>query len=79
MQLKKMFYFQTRKGVAVIAFSPANQRYHAVFDDEDLGNYGHPQQAVDDLCGGHTYSHSSGIDTAMLGIPEDLGDWVRAR
>lgn len=79
LELIKMYSFRTRKGLAVIAFNPSDRRYLAVFDDENLGSYINPQQAVDDLCGGHTFSHSSGVDTSTLGIPEDVNDWVRAR
>jgi hypothetical protein len=52
-------------------------RYLAIFDDENLGSYATPAQAADDLAGGHTSSISSGVDTATLGISEDLGDWHR--
>jgi hypothetical protein len=44
---------------------------------ESLGSYSNPQQAADDLAGGHTFSISSGVDTATLGIPDDLGEWER--
>lgn len=69
----------TRLGPVSIFFNPQNGRYHVFVGDEDLGNYPTPQQAVDDICGGHTFSHSSGVDTAQLGIPDELDEWTRAR
>lgn len=48
---------------------------------EDLGGYPSPQSALDDLVGGHPYSHSSGVDTSTLGLPDELADWefIRSR
>lgn len=49
--------------------------FHAFIEDEYLGNYPIPEQAADDLAGGHTSTPSSGIDTSTLGIPADLSEW----
>jgi len=46
-------------------------RYHP------LGSYTNPQQAADDIAGGHTHSIASGVDTAKLAIPEELEEWER--
>ena len=54
---------------------PHQGRWHAVFDDESLGSYEEPYMAADDLSGGHTFTPSSGVDTAVLGIPDDLSQW----
>lgn len=54
-------------------------RFHALLEDEDLGNYPIPEQAADDLASGHTYTPSSGVDTSTLGIPADLSEWDCAR
>lgn len=68
------YFFQTKFGTAAV--SPLNGRWVAVFDGENLGSYASPQQAVDDLVGGHTYSPSSGIDTSEIGLPVDVEDWI---
>ena len=52
-------------------------RFHPIFNDESLGSYAQDWQAAEDLAGGHTFSISSGIDTATLGIPEDLNEWEK--
>jgi len=49
--------------------------FHVFFNDEDLGSYETPELAADDVSGGHTSSISSGIDTAELGISDNLSDW----
>jgi hypothetical protein len=54
-----------------------NGRDHPVYDNVSLGSYARPEQAAEDLAGGHTSSISSGIDTSALGIPEDLSEWQR--
>ena len=51
-------------------------RYHAMLDDEDLGNYANPEQALDDLVGGHTYAASSGVGTDESGLPDELSEWT---
>ena len=56
-----------------------DRRYHVIFDGEDLGGYSTPQQAADDVSGGHTFMPSSGIDTGLIGLSEDIGDWERVR
>lgn len=75
--MKLMYLFPTRAGVASIRFNSLNQRYHIFLGDEDLGSYRSLQHAVDDLSGGHTFTSSSGVDTATLGIPEDIQEWTR--
>lgn len=49
--------------------------------DEDLGGYPTPESALDDLVGGHTFSHSRCVDTSVLGCPDELSEWefIRAR
>ncbi|MCP3653342.1 MAG: hypothetical protein GY734_08325 [Herbaspirillum sp.] len=75
--MKLIYSHRTHKGTASIAFNPNNRRFHVFFNGEDLGSYDTAQQAADDIAGGHTYSHSSGVDTGLLGIPEDVSEWVR--
>lgn len=76
--MKLLYYFQTLKGLASIRFNPLNGRYHAFFTDESLGSYASPELALGDIVGGHLESHSSGVDTSVLGIPDELQDWTRA-
>lgn len=76
--MKLLCTYRTRIGTAKIIFDPGIQRYIAAIGDEALGNYPTAQGAVDDLAGGHTFSHSSGVDTATLGLPDDVLDWERA-
>jgi hypothetical protein len=40
-----------------------------------LGSYQAAQQAAEDLAVGHTFSLSSGLYTATLGIPDDISRW----
>ena len=68
-----MYSYQTKIGVFYIKHH--NGRWHAMYQDENLGSYISPQQAVDDLTGGHTFSLSNGIDTSRLNIPEDISEW----
>lgn len=75
--MKTIYIFGTRKGLAQIDFHATTGRFYAVFCNEKLGNYHSPEQAAADLAHGYTFSHSSGIDLTMLGIPEDLEDWER--
>ena len=73
--MRKLFVWNTRIGPFYIAESQG--RYHPVFEDESLGSYETAQRAADDLAGGHTFSISSGIDTATLGIPDEVTGWER--
>lgn len=50
-------------------------RFHAMLGMEALGSYATPQQAADDLVGGHTFTPSSGADTSTLGLPSSVADW----
>ncbi len=76
MTLKLLLAYETRIGTFYIGRSD-DGRFHPVFEDESLGSYWTAEQAIDDLAGGHTFSISSGVDTATLGIPSDIGDWER--
>ncbi len=73
--MRKLFVCNTRIGPFYIA--EIDGRFHPVYEDESLGSYERPEQAAEDVAGGHTFSISSGIDTATLGIPEDLSEWGR--
>jgi hypothetical protein len=68
------YVFETSVGPFFIV--PRDGRWHIMFDDESLGSYVNAIQAADDLAGGHTFSPGRGIDTAALGIPENIGEWT---
>lgn len=68
-----MWSYKTRAGTFYII--PIKKRFHALYEDEDLGSYITPEQAADDLAGGHTFWPSSGIDPGEMEISDDLGDW----
>lgn len=64
----------SRIGTFTIRLRPDNtwQIWHA---DENLGGrYALPQQAVDDLTGGHT-DWPGNTDPSTLELSDDLGDW----
>ena len=73
--MHKLFKWNTSIGPFYIAAHEG--RYLVIFDDESLGSYATPALAVDDLAGGHTFSAGPGIDTATLGISDELTDWER--
>lgn len=75
--MNNCFFFKTRAGLAQIILQQG--RYQAIFDGENLGSYHTAMAAADDMAGGHTFSHSSGVDLAELGIPEDIHEWHQGR
>lgn len=72
-----MYIFSTKVGIFSIV--PKAGRWHAMFRGESLGSYFSPQQAADDLAGGHTFTPPGGFDTSKLGIPADISEWEHAR
>ena len=73
--MRLLYVFHTRIGPFYIG--EQNGRFHPIYKDDSLGSYATAWQAAEDLAGGHTFSISSGIGTATLGIPEDLGEWEK--
>jgi hypothetical protein len=73
--MRNVYVFKTSVGPFYIAEHEG--RFHPRFMDESLGSYVSPEQAADDLAGGHTWSAPNGVDTASLGIPDDLREWTR--
>jgi hypothetical protein len=69
------YFYETRVGVFSIV--QRRDRWHAMFEGESLGSYATPQQAADDLAGGHTFSPGRDIDTSTLRIPADINEWSR--
>ena len=74
--MRKLYVWQSRIGPFYITTNDEGQ-FYPYFDGEALGAYSRPEQAVNDLAGGHTFSITGGVDTATLGIPEDLAEWSR--
>lgn len=72
--MNQLYEFVTAAGPFYIGQSD-DGRFHPIFADESLGSYAQAWQAAEDLAGGHTFSAGAGIDTASLGIPEDLSEW----
>lgn len=71
--MRNLYFWKTRIGTFYIAEHAG--RFHPVYEGESLGSYARPEQAAEDVAGGHTFSLPNGIDTATLGIPDDLGEW----
>jgi hypothetical protein len=74
--MQRLFVFETSIGPFFIERSSSGS-FHAVYRDENLGTYARPEEAVQDLAGGHTYPVLSGEDTSKLGIPAELLRWTR--
>jgi hypothetical protein len=73
------FCFSTNRGTFHIR-RRSDGRWEPCLDDEPFdGSYHTPQQAVDDLAGGHTSWPSETGDPSKLGLPSDLGDWATCR
>jgi hypothetical protein len=68
-----MYKYESRVGTFSIKL--IDSRWHALFEDEDVGSYAEPWQALDDLVGGHTFSASCG-DTSKVGLPANLSEWT---
>jgi hypothetical protein len=72
-RMRKLYAWDTRLGPFYIAES--NGRFHPIYEDDSLGSYTTPRQAAENLAQGQTFSISGGVDTATLGIPEDIDEW----
>ena len=70
-----MYFYKTSKGIVSIIQRAG--RWHVMFEGADLGGYISPEQAADDVGGGHTFTPPSGIDLGELGIPRDISEWSR--
>jgi hypothetical protein len=69
--------YKTRSGSFYIR--PTAHGFAPFFEDEHLGTYQSPAQALDDLVGGHTFSPSNGVETDEVGLPDDLSKWTFVR
>ena len=72
--MRKLYSFKSKLGRFYIVQTQSG-RFHPYFDDEALGAYLTPQQAAEAIAGGHTFSIAGGVDTATLGIPDELEQW----
>lgn len=72
-------YWQYQTEVGTFRIIRRGDRYHPVFEDEDLGSYHSVIAALDDLVGGHTFSPSNGIDTSECGLPDEISEWTFVR
>lgn len=75
--MRTLYTFQTDKGMARIDQNPKNRLFHAIFNEESLGSYPSPEQAAEELSAGCTFVLVSGIEIETLGIPSELGSWIR--
>lgn len=76
MTLKKpaCYSYKTHGGVFYIR-QQISGAWEIVLGDDCLGRgYASAQNAIDDLCGGHTFSCDAG-DTSELGIPDEISEW----
>ncbi len=73
--MRKLYVYETSAGAFYIA--EHNGRFHPVFQEESLGSYATAQQAAEDLARGHTFSIAGGIDPSQLGVPDELGGWLK--
>lgn len=73
--MRLLFVHRTRLGSFYIA--EYGGRFHPVFNQEKLGSYSRPEQAAEDLADGCTFSVTGVEDTSVLGIPNELSEWIR--
>lgn len=72
--MQLLWSFESSAGTFYIGFD--GTRYHPIFKDDSLGSFARPDQAAEDLAGGHTDSPSGVRDTAKLGISPYLSEWT---
>jgi hypothetical protein len=68
-----MYVYRTSKGPFYIV--QRGDRWHILYDGENLGNHHSARAAASELSGGHTDFPSNGVDPGTLSIPEDLAEW----
>lgn len=73
--MQARYRYMTRSGAVTIAEHEG--QFHVIFEEESLGSYRRPQEASEDVAGGHTFMPTSGLDLGALGIPEDLNEWEK--
>ena len=73
---KVNYRFQTAGG-SICEITKTGGGFEVRFGGELLGSYASAEQAARDLARGATFTPSSGVDIAALGIPDDLSKWER--
>ena len=74
----QVFYYQYNTHAGTVSLIPEPKgRYKVMFHEQNLGSYASPEQAADDVSGGHTFTPSDGTDLGRLNIPADLGEWEK--
>lgn len=73
-----MYYRYNTKAGAFKIVPEKNGHWQAMFEDEGLGSYAKPEQAAEDLAGGHTFWPSCG-DPSEFRLPTELAEWVAVR
>jgi len=79
--MRLLLRYPTSVGIFYIGQS-TDQRFHPIFDNEDLGSYVEAWQATEDLANNVTFSvlhPETGdlLDTSEFEIPEDPTEWER--
>ena len=69
------YFYESSAGIFFITWN--GKYWSIIFDDENLGSYGTPEQALDDLVGGHAFTPSSMVDTSILNIPDEINEWEK--
>lgn len=75
---RDLYYYQFPTKWGVISIIPETLKsYKVMFDSDHFGSYSTPQQAADDVSGGHTHTPSIGVDFDEMNVPEDIEDWQK--
>jgi len=73
--MRKLYVYRTTIGSFYIVEHEG--KFHPMFSGERLGSYETPQEAAENLAGGHTFSIGGVKDISTLAIPSDLTDWSK--
>jgi len=72
-------YWRHKTAIGEARIVRRGKYWQAEIGEEGLGSYTRPENALDDLTHGATFSHSSGVDTSTIGLPDELGEWEFVR
>jgi hypothetical protein len=73
--MQKRFAYETAIGTFYIV--EHEKVFYPMFGSKTLGGYVTAQHAVDDLARGRAFKVPGVEDIAALGIPSDLGQWLK--
>jgi hypothetical protein len=73
--MRKCFSYETPRGTFYIVES--KKVFYPMFEGKTLGGYVTAQHAADDLARGRAFKAQGVEDIAALGIPSDLGQWLK--